>query len=121
MVILSLEDGSKVYAVNSSTATFLLYILISQLYLFRGMTKSDRADHLYSKVGPKGQVVISKRLRDKYSIKPGKQVEQIETKEGVLIKSVPLLEDWTRLSHRIGKKWPRNISSVQSIREDREK
>ena len=36
----------------------------------------------YSKVGPKGQIVISKQLRDKYSIEPGKQVEQIETKNG---------------------------------------
>lgn len=85
------------------------------------MTNDSHADHLYSKVGPKGQVVISKRLREKYAIKPGKQVEQIETKEGILIKSVPLFEDWTELSHKIGKKWPRNLSSVDSVREDREK
>jgi AbrB family looped-hinge helix DNA binding protein len=85
------------------------------------MTSNNRTDRLYSKVGPKGQVVISKRLREKYAIKPGKQVEQIETKEGVLIKSVPLLEDWANLSRKIGKKWPRNVSSVESVREDREK
>jgi hypothetical protein len=39
----------------------------------------------------------------------------------VLIKSVPLLEDWANLSRKIGKKWPRNVSSVESVREDREK
>lgn len=75
----------------------------------------------YSKVGPKGQVVISKRLREKYDIHPGKQVEQIETKSGVLIKPVPLLEDWTRLSEKVGKKWPKKVSSVEEIREERGK
>lgn len=72
----------------------------------------------YSRVGPKGQIVISKRLREKYSIKPGKQ---IETTRGVLIRPAPLLEDWKRLSEKVSRKWPRNVSSVEAIREEREK
>jgi AbrB family looped-hinge helix DNA binding protein len=75
----------------------------------------------YSRVGPKGQIVISKRLREKYAILPGKQVEQIETRNGVLIKPARLVQDWKHLSLRVGKKWPKKVSSVQSIREQREK
>ncbi|MDG6996922.1 MAG: AbrB/MazE/SpoVT family DNA-binding domain-containing protein [Nitrososphaerota archaeon] len=73
----------------------------------------------YSKVGPKGQVVISKRLREKYAIRPGKQVEQKEVEGGILIKPATLVNDWERLSERVGKKWPRKISAVRAIREDR--
>ena len=73
----------------------------------------------YSKVGPKGQVVISKRLREKYAIKPGKQVEQKEVEGGILIKPAALVNDWERLSGRVGKKWPKKVSAVRAIREDR--
>jgi len=76
---------------------------------------------VYSKVGPKGQVVISKRLRKKYSIEPGRQVEQIEVDGGILIKAADLTKDWKSISIRVGKKWPKNTTSVQSIREDRDK
>jgi AbrB family looped-hinge helix DNA binding protein len=75
----------------------------------------------YSKVGSKGQIVISKRIREKYAIQPGKQVEQIETLAGVLIKPASLLEDWKRLSERVGKKWPKKVPSVDAVREEREK
>jgi len=85
------------------------------------MTSDTSYEYSYSKVGPKGQIVISKRLREKYDIQPGKQVEQIEIKGGVLIKPVPLLEDWQRLSHKVGRKWPKKVSSVEAIREEREK
>lgn len=85
------------------------------------MTADDSSEYCYSKVGPKGQIVISKRLREKYAIKPGKQVQQIETKEGILIQTVPLLEDWKRLSRNVERKWPKRVSSVAAIREDREK
>ncbi len=84
------------------------------------MTDESSA-YSYSRVGPKGQIVISKRLREKYSIQPGKQVEQIETRGGVLIKPAPLLEDWKRLSDKVGRKWPKKVSSVEAIRENREK
>ena len=82
---------------------------------------TDALAYSYSKVGPKGQIVISKRLREKYSLQPGKQVEQIETKSGVLIRPAPLLDEWKRLSEKVGRKWPKKVSSVEAIRDDREK
>ncbi len=98
-----------------------LYNLIGRLYQFYSMTGDTSSAYSYSKVGPKGQIVISKRLREKYAIQPGKQVEQIETKAGVLIRAAPLLEDWKRLSYKVGRKWPKKVSSVEAIRKEREK
>ena len=74
-----------------------------------------------SKVGPKGQVVIPKELRNRYGIRPGLEVEQFDTGKGILIKPAELAEDWKRLATRIGKKWPKQVSSVEAIREDRAK
>jgi AbrB family looped-hinge helix DNA binding protein len=85
------------------------------------MTNNTSSLSAYSKVGPKGQIVISKRLREKYAILPGRQVEQIETRSGVLIKPAPLLQDWKHLSEKVGKKWPKKVSSVEAVREQRER
>lgn len=74
-----------------------------------------------SKVGPKGQIVIPKKLRNKYGIKPGIEVEQLDTGKGILIRPAELSEQWKQLALAIGKKWPKGVSSVQAIREEREK
>ena len=74
-----------------------------------------------SKVGPKGQIVISKEFREKYGIRPGLQVEQLDTGSGVLIRPAELLKDWKRLAVEVGNKWPKTLSSVEAIRQDREK
>jgi bifunctional DNA-binding transcriptional regulator/antitoxin component of YhaV-PrlF toxin-antitoxin module len=39
------------------------------------------------RISPKGQLLILKRIREKYSIKPGKTALIIESPEGILIKS----------------------------------
>jgi bifunctional DNA-binding transcriptional regulator/antitoxin component of YhaV-PrlF toxin-antitoxin module len=82
------------------------------------MTNEDRS---YTKIGAKGQVVIAKHLREKYALVPGKQVEQIDNKGGVLIRLAPLVEDWEQLSTKVGKRWPKRVSSVEAVREEREK
>lgn len=40
------------------------------------------------KVGPKGQVVLPKAIRERLDIQPGDEVEVDETHEGVLIRTV---------------------------------
>jgi AbrB family looped-hinge helix DNA binding protein len=40
-------------------------------------------------ISPKGQILIPKKIREKYSIKPGKIALVIESSEGILIKSAP--------------------------------
>lgn len=89
-------------------------ILIDKSYLVFSMTKI--------KVGPKGQVTLNKALRDKFGIKPGSLVEEIEIKEGILIKSIDIsLDRWTNLRKKVSKKWPSGLTSVQAIQEDRTK
>ena len=77
-----------------------------------------------SRVGSKGQVVVLKELREKYGIKEGGLVEQIPTDRGVLLIPVSaggLLKELDEVAEQIGKTWPREVSAVEAIREDREK
>lgn len=77
-----------------------------------------------SKVGPKGQVVVAKELREKHGIKEGKLVEQISTDRGVLlipISTGDLLRELDDAAAEIGKAWPKRVSAVEAVREDREK
>ena len=77
-----------------------------------------------SKVGPKGQVVVVKELREKYGIKEGGLVEQISTEKGVLLiplSADDLLKELDEVAEDIGKTWPKEVSAAEAIREDREK
>ena len=77
-----------------------------------------------SKIGPKGQVVILKEIREKLGLKEGKLVEQISTDRGVLIIPVSaddLLKELDAVAERIGEAWPKDVSAVEAVREDREK
>jgi len=77
-----------------------------------------------SKIGPKGQVVILKELREKHGLKEGGLVEQISTERGVLLVPVSaddLLRKLDAVAEKIGNVWPKGVSAVDAIREDREK
>jgi len=77
-----------------------------------------------SKIGSKGQVVILKEIREKLGLKEGNLVEQIPTDKGVLIVPVSaddLLRELDAVAEKIGEAWPRGISAVEAVREDREK
>ena len=77
-----------------------------------------------SKTGPKGQVVIMKDLREKHGLKEGGLVEQISTERSVLLVPVSaddLLRKLDGVTEKIGNVWPKDVSAVDAIREDREK
>jgi len=77
-----------------------------------------------SKVGQKGQVVVAKQLRKKHGIKEGGLVEQISTDKGVLLVPVSvddLLEELDAVAGEIGEAWPKDVSAVEAVRQDREK
>ena len=74
------------------------------------------------KVGPKGQITLIKKLRDKYGIEPGSLVDEIEVDDGILIKPIESsLKRWKNLKEKVSKKWPADTSSIQAIQEDRTK
>jgi len=77
-----------------------------------------------TKVGPKGQVVVVKELREKYDIKVGGLVEQIATERGVLLVPVSvdnLLKELDSVAEEVGRSWPKGVSAVEVVRKDRER
>ena len=90
-----------------------------KLYFVASMTKKYQ-----TKVGPKGQVVVVKELREKHNIKVGGVVEQISTERGVLLVPVSvddLLKELDTVAEEVGRNWPKGVSAVEAIREDRER
>ena len=77
-----------------------------------------------ARVGQKGQVVIVKGLREKHGIREGGLVEQISTDNGVLVipvSSDKLLKELDSVAEEVAKTWPRGVSAVEAIKEDRDK
>ncbi|MBI2185240.1 MAG: AbrB/MazE/SpoVT family DNA-binding domain-containing protein [Thaumarchaeota archaeon] len=77
-----------------------------------------------SRIGPKGQVVVAKELRRKHGLKEGGLVEQVSTEQGVLLvplQTEKLLDELDNAAKEIAETWPRKVSAVQAIRQDRER
>lgn len=74
------------------------------------------------KLGPKGQILLKKELREKYGLKPGCYIETIGSTKGILIKPVDInkeLLDVQNIRKNISKHWPKHIDSVEAVREQR--
>jgi AbrB family looped-hinge helix DNA binding protein len=70
-------------------------------------------------VGRKGQVTLTKELREHFGIEAGSLVEEVGTDEGILIRPVgQQFERWKSLKRRISDRWP-ELSAVDAIRADR--
>lgn len=84
------------------------------------MTK--REVELITRLGPKGQIVLRRELRKAIGIKPGSLVvETIKDKE-ILIKPIreeKIIERVRKIAKEVGKFWPKNLNSVELIREQR--
>ncbi len=80
---------------------------------------------LLTRIGPKGQIVLRKEARTALNIKPGSLVRQIITPTEVRIKPVTRMEikreiaRVERIAKRLGKNWPKVLTSVDLIREER--
>jgi AbrB family looped-hinge helix DNA binding protein len=75
-----------------------------------------------SKIGPKGQIVLKKKLRDEVGLEEGAMVEEQVTKEGILIKRfdadklMKLLDETAKM---VSAKWPKGLTSVEAVRRER--
>jgi bifunctional DNA-binding transcriptional regulator/antitoxin component of YhaV-PrlF toxin-antitoxin module len=80
---------------------------------------------LLTKVGPKGQIVLRKEARVLLKIKGGSIVKQIVTPTEVKIKPLTQLDIKNemrridKVAKKLGKHWPKKLSSVELIREER--
>jgi len=84
------------------------------------MTK--REVELIARLGPKGQIVLRRELRRAVGIKPGSLVvETIKDKEIVIkpIREEKIIERVRKIAKEVGKFWPKNLNSVELIREQR--
>jgi len=84
------------------------------------MTKKEL--ELIAKLGPKGQIVLRKEVRKTLGIKPGSMIRQKIVGKKVILRPF----DWgvemkriEKIAKRIGRKWPRGLTSVDLIREER--
>ena len=78
--------------------------------------------NIVSKVGPKGQIVLKKRLRDKIGLKEGTVVEEELMSEGILIRPLnanKLLKSMDELARRVSKRWPKTLDSAEAVRRER--
>ena len=86
---------------------------------------SKKEVELLTQVGPKGQIVIRKEARLALDIKPGSIVRQIITPTELRIKPVTRsdvareIKRVEKIAKRLGKHWPKGLSSVDLIREER--
>jgi AbrB family looped-hinge helix DNA binding protein len=70
-------------------------------------------------VGRKGQVTLTKELREHFGIESGSLVEEIGTQDGILIRPVgQQFERWKSLKRSISDRWP-DTSAVEALRADR--
>ena len=75
-----------------------------------------------SKIGPKGQIVLKKKLREELGLKEGQIVEERLTAEGILVTPVEvekLLKSFDELAAKISAKWPKGLDSVEAVRRER--
>jgi len=75
-----------------------------------------------SRIGPKGQVVLRKPLRDSLGLKIGMMVEEQLVPEGILIRSVDarrLLRNVDTLARKVSQKWPKGVDAATAVRKER--
>ena len=75
-----------------------------------------------SKIGPKGQIVLKKKLREELGLKEGQVVEERLTPEGILVTPVDaekLIKLFDELAAKVSAKWPKGLDSVEAVRRER--
>ncbi len=74
------------------------------------------------KIGPKGQVIIKKQLREKAGLRVGGYGEVKSTAHGLLISPISVqdeLQEVATIQARLKKHWPSGWDCVDAIREGR--
>ena len=75
-----------------------------------------------SRIGPKGQIVLRKSLREEAGFWEGAMVEEKVTKEGILIKlfdADKLLASINETAKKLSEKWPKGLTAAEAVRRER--
>ena len=77
---------------------------------------------LLTRLGPKGQIILKKEVRRILGLKSGMLLRERVIKKRVVIEAFDWDEELRRvekIAKRIGKKWPKGLTSIDVIREER--
>ena len=75
-----------------------------------------------SKIGPKGQIVLKKQLREKAGMKEGMLIEEQLIADGILIRRVDsgkLLKEIETVAEKVSKQWPPGLTAAAAVRRER--
>ena len=75
-----------------------------------------------TKLSPKGQIVLRKEIRKAMGIQPGSMLRARLEDKHVVIEPFDMKKEIKKIEEiakKIGKKWPRGLSAVEAIREER--
>ncbi|MBI4009779.1 MAG: AbrB/MazE/SpoVT family DNA-binding domain-containing protein [Candidatus Aenigmarchaeota archaeon] len=75
-----------------------------------------------SRLGPKGQIVLKKEFRKATGIMPGTVVKERLEGNRIVIEKLDVereLAKVEKIASMVSKKWPKGLSAVQAIREER--
>lgn len=76
-----------------------------------------------TKLGPKSQIVLRKEMRVALGLEPGSMVKLRRVNNKIILKPVKkeeIIAEVERIAKMIGKKWPKGLSAVEAIRQERE-
>ena len=84
----NIERSAQVYA-NKKLNNPTLKIIDN--FIRKSDTKYNKGEKHMAvlQISPKGQILIPKKIRDKYCVKPGAKVLLLETPDGIVIKPTP--------------------------------
>ena len=74
------------------------------------------------KIGPKGQIVLKKKLREKVGLRAGEMVKEQVTKAGILIRPFDadkLLASIDETAKKLSEKWPKGLTAAEAVRRER--
>lgn len=74
------------------------------------------------RVSPKSQIVLRKEFRKATGIQPGTVIRERLEGNKIIIEKLDVekeMEKVEKIAGMIGKKWPKGLSAVQAIREER--
>lgn len=83
---------------------------------------TNKRVELITKLGPKGQLVLRKEIRETLGIKGGSMLKATLIDKKIIIEPIELKEELKKieaLAKKISKKWPKGLSAVEAIKRER--
>ena len=87
------------------------------------VSMKNKKVELLLKVGSKGQIVLRKKLREALGIREGSVIKVSLEDKKIIIEPIEWdkeLSEINEIANEVAKYWPKGLSAVEAVREDRE-